>query len=131
MSAAEIQALLDKAQENLRAAHLLRREGFPDIAASRAYFALFYTAEALLLSRGQSFSSHAAVIAAFGREFARAQLLEARFHRHLIDAQHLRQSGDYTTDSGVTADEVDDALQWAQDFITAAEAFLTPSSTPD
>jgi hypothetical protein len=40
-----------------------------DFAASRAYSSLFYTAEALLLSRGLSYSSHPAVIASFGKEF--------------------------------------------------------------
>ena len=47
----ESRALLDKGSENSRAAALLRREGFLDIAASRAYYAMFYAAEALLLAR--------------------------------------------------------------------------------
>jgi uncharacterized protein (UPF0332 family) len=104
LSTDETQALRDKARENLRAANLLRREDFLDIAASRVYFAMFYAAEALLLSGGHSLSSHSAVIAAFGREFAKTQRLDARFHRYLIDAQHLRQSGDYSTDTPVTAE---------------------------
>ncbi len=124
MSADESQALLGKARENLQAAALLRREGFLAIAASRAYYAMFYTAEALLLARGLTFSSHAAVIAAFGREFAKTGLLEPRFHRHLIDLQNLRQSGDYDTDAAVTAEEVDAALQWAQDFLVSAAAYI-------
>lgn len=51
----ESRALLDKGRENLRAAALLRREGFLDIAASRAYYAMFYAAEALLLARARPF----------------------------------------------------------------------------
>jgi uncharacterized protein (UPF0332 family) len=62
----EILALLDKARASHRAAVLLSQQGYPDFAASRAYYAMFYTAEALLLGRGLSFSSHAAAIAAFG-----------------------------------------------------------------
>ena len=41
-------------------------------AASRAYYAMFYAAEALLQSRGLAFSKHSAVHAAFGA--ARAYL---------------------------------------------------------
>ena len=67
----------------------------PDYAASRAYYAMFYIAEAFLEGEGMSFSSHAAVIGAFGREFARTGRLPAEFHRFLIDAQDLRNSGDY------------------------------------
>jgi uncharacterized protein (UPF0332 family) len=71
----ETRALLHKATENHRAAALLLKNGYADIAASRVYHAMFYTAEALLLERGQVFSSHSAVIAAFGREFAKTARL--------------------------------------------------------
>ncbi|NQE36891.1 HEPN domain-containing protein [Microcoleus asticus] len=62
--------LLLKARQSLSAARLLLNNGFPDYAASRAYYAMFYIAEAFLDGEGMSFSSHAAVIGAFGREFA-------------------------------------------------------------
>jgi uncharacterized protein (UPF0332 family) len=61
--------LLEKAKENIKAAELLLSQGFEEISASRAYYAMFYLAEALLHSRDLSFSSHSAVIAAFGKEF--------------------------------------------------------------
>ena len=64
----EIQALLDKASQSLQAAELLKREGYLDFAASRAYYAMFYAAQALLLDRERSFSHHSAVIAAFGKQ---------------------------------------------------------------
>ena len=121
----EVRALLDKARASHEAATLLRREGYLDFAASRAYYALFYVAEALLLERGLSYSSHSAVIAAFGREFARTGDLDPRFHRYLIDAQDLRQVGDYGTGGNVTADQVDELLHWTLDFIVAAEGFLS------
>ena len=120
----EIQALLDKAKENLKAANLLHQNDYTAIAASRAYYAMFYVAEALLLSRGLTFSSHAAVLAAYGREFAKTGDLEPRFHRYLLDTQDLRQSGDYGTNPAVTREQMEQVLQWAQEFIAAAEAFL-------
>jgi len=67
---ADIMAQINKAQESLSAAELLLDQGYGEFAASRAYYAMFYIAEALLASRGQSYSSHAAVQAAYGREFA-------------------------------------------------------------
>lgn len=51
-------ALLRKAQDSVRAAKLLASQGFYDFAASRAYYAMFYVAEAILLSQGLSFSKH-------------------------------------------------------------------------
>jgi uncharacterized protein (UPF0332 family) len=35
------------------------------------------------------------VISAFGREFSKPGLLDPKFHRWLIDAQDLRNIGDY------------------------------------
>lgn len=68
----EVKALLEKARRSQRVAAKLFKDGDVDFAASRAYYSLFYTAEALLLSRGLSFLSHSAVIANFGKEFIKA-----------------------------------------------------------
>lgn len=73
--------------------------------------------------KGLAFSSHAAVIAAFGREFTKTALLDAKYHRRLIDVQDTRNLGDYTV-SGVSKAQAEDALTWAQEFIDAAEAYL-------
>jgi len=64
-------ALLKKARDSLRGAEVLTREVLYDIAVSRAYYAMFYCAEALLDAEGLSFSSHAAVLSAFGQRFAK------------------------------------------------------------
>ena len=68
--------LLSQARESIAAARLLRNSGFHGYAASRAYYAMFYVAEAFLLGRGLSFSRHAAVHAAFGEHFAKPGLVE-------------------------------------------------------
>lgn len=87
--------LILKAQQSLAAAQLLLGNDYNDFAASRADYAMFYTAEALLEGDGLSFSSHSGVISAFGREFARTKRVPAKFHRYLIEAQNLRTTGDY------------------------------------
>lgn len=84
--------LLDKAERSLSAARLLLDQEHHDFAISRAYYAMFYVAEGLLASLGKAYSSHAAVIAAFGREFAKTGRLDSKFHRWLIDAQDLRNA---------------------------------------
>ena len=121
----EIQALLQKAHQSLQAAELLKRDGFLDFAASRAYYTMFYLAQALLLSRGFSFSSHAAVIAAFGKEFAKTGELDVKFHRRLIDAQDTRNIGDYGTGTSVSEAQVQGLLGWAKEFLGAAESWIS------
>lgn len=48
----EAEALIEKAKEGLDAARSLLRDGYPDFSASRAYYAMFYVAEALLAITG-------------------------------------------------------------------------------
>jgi uncharacterized protein (UPF0332 family) len=123
-----VASLLEKARESRNAAELLRQESYPDFAASRAYYALFYIAEAMLLERGLAFSSHSAVIAAFGKEFAKTGAILPKFHRYLIDAEDLRNVGDYGVGSVVTNAQVQELLEWVDEFITTAEAYLTAGS---
>ncbi len=123
----EVLALLRKARDSTDAAKLLRTKGYWDFAASRAYYAMFYAAEALLLEKGLSFSSHSAVIAAFGKEFAKSGALDPKLHRYLIDGQDLRNAGDYDVGTPVGESQADELLAWADEFIAAAEQFLTKS----
>lgn len=83
----DVKALFEKAESSLSAARLLVEEGYPGFAASRAYYAMFYVAEALLSSLGQSYSTHGGVVGAFGREFAKRRKLDAKFHRWLSMAR--------------------------------------------
>lgn len=103
----EVKALLQKAKRSQRVATKLFKDGDTDFAASRAYYSLFYTAEALLLSRGLSFSSHSAVIANFGME-----------------SQDRRNIGDYSILAEVTKEQVSEMLAWAKEFIKASENYL-------
>ena len=51
----EQQFLFQKAQRSLAAAQQLAQQSFYDFAVSRAYYAMFYVAEALLDHEGLSF----------------------------------------------------------------------------
>ncbi len=120
----DVEALLEKAKRSQRVATRLFKDGDTDFAASRAYYSLFYTAEALLLSRGLSFSSHSAVIANFGKDFAKTKTLNPKFHHYLMESQDRRNIGDYSILAEVTKEQVQEMLLWAKEFIKAAENYL-------
>ena len=82
---AEAVRLLDKAGHAIRAAEILLDADEGDFAAGRAYYAMFYVAEAFLEGEGASFSKHSAVIAACGRLFARSGKVPLEFHHFLIE----------------------------------------------
>ena len=118
------QALLTKARRSLATARLLMAEGDLDFAISRAYYAMFYTAQAYLLGRQMRFSKHSAVIAAFGREFAKDDESLREFQRGLIDAEDLRIAADYETEVTVSVEDLQVHLDRADRFIQIAERML-------
>jgi len=120
----QLQAILSKAGRSLAAARSLLEQGYPDFAASRAYYTMFYTAEALLLLRGLSYSSHSAVIAAYGKEYSKSKDLSPQFHKYLIAAQDYRSLGDYDYAAGITAGQAQNSIDWAAEFLEAATAYI-------
>jgi uncharacterized protein (UPF0332 family) len=120
----ELDLLLLRSKENITAGKILIREQLPNIAAARGYYAMFYLAEALLLTRGLSFTSHSAVIAAFGKEYARTGTLDPKFHRYLIAAQDTRQIGDYVIEKNITSDQATEIIAWAEEFLSVVEDYL-------
>jgi uncharacterized protein (UPF0332 family) len=116
--------MFDKAQRSLEVARMLADQGHFDFSASRIYYAMFYTAEALLLHRGLSFSSHSAVIASYGKEFSKTGTLDPKFHKYLIAAQDYRSQGDYSYGPSVPQEDVQNAIRWAGEFIEAARNYL-------
>ena len=125
MTADQIE-LLHKAQSSLRAARVLLNNVYPDFAASRAYYTMFYVAQAFLEGEGLAFSKHSAVIAGFGQHFVHSGKVPAEFHRFLIEAQQVRQTGDYSFLHAVTLDQAQTQITHAERFLELAEQLLGP-----
>lgn len=116
----EQQQLLIKSQESLKAAEMLIANNLTDIAVSRAYYAMFYIAQAFLLTEDLSFSSHSAVISNFGRLFAKTQRVPQKFHRFLINAQEKRTEADYDLNPEINLEEVTSILSQAEEMLQFA-----------
>jgi uncharacterized protein (UPF0332 family) len=121
------QELLEKARGSVAAAKLPLEGGYPDFAASRVYYAMFYIAQAFLEGEGLAFSKHSAVIAAFGQRFAHTGRVPVEFHRFLLTAQDLRHSGDYGPPHAVTLDQAREQITRAEAFLALGERLLGPS----
>jgi uncharacterized protein (UPF0332 family) len=117
--------LLDKALDAIEAAELLTNMGKAEIAAGRAYYAMFYTAEALLFNQFDlKLNQHGQVIAAYGKHFAKTKQLDPKYHRWLRDGFEKRISGDYGVDTGIEEDVATDMINQARDFLEAAQKYL-------
>ena len=117
--------LLAKAQRSFEVAEGLLEGTHADFAASRAYYGCFYTAQALLVSEGLSYSRHSQVVAQFGRHFAKTGELDARYHRLLIEAFRLRQAADYSAaPEAVSEEDADHTIREGKEFLAAAREYL-------
>ena len=91
----EIKSLMKRAEKYLRSAKMLLEEGDYESSVSRTYYAMFYSAQAILLTKNVSFSSHKGVISAFGEHFIKTDILPKEMGRELNRAFEKRQIGDY------------------------------------
>lgn len=113
--------LLLKARQSLSAARVLLDNGYPEYAVSRAYYTMFYIAEAFLSGEDMSFSRHSAVISAFGRVFASTGRVSVEYHRFLIKAQELRNAADYGQLNAVTIEQANEQITRADQFLELAQ----------
>jgi len=116
--------LLLKAEDSLKAARLLAKRGLHDFAVSRAYYTMFYVAEALLLTEGLSFSKHSAVISSFGQHFAKTGRVPLEFHRYLVDGQVLRHIGDYDSKPKMSQSDASKQIKRAEKFLIISQQIM-------
>jgi uncharacterized protein (UPF0332 family) len=125
----EIVELWQRAQEALRATRTLLAAGFPDFAASRAYYTVFYAASALLLAEGKTFRSHRGVVALIHRDYVRSGRLSMDMGRILSTLTDLRSIGDYGGAAHISQAAADVALIEAQQFLEGIRSLLPTEIT--
>lgn len=123
-------ALIEKARRYLRSADLLRAAADHDSAASRLYYAMFYAAEAALMTKGLAFRSHRSVLSGFGRQLVKTGELPTELHEWLIDAFDKRQLGDYVPVSQLEEQDIRELQVKAAAFVAAIERWLCERGEP-
>jgi uncharacterized protein (UPF0332 family) len=120
----EINALIQKAKRYLKSAELLLKDGDPESSVSRTYYAMFYAAEAVLLTKSLSFSSHKGVISAFGEHFVKTEIFPREMGRELNRAFEKRQISDYEYTFVISEDEAEQMLQSGKEFVNTIASLL-------
>ena len=116
--------LLAKAIKSLDAAQSLLGNGHVDASISRAYYAMFNGARAVLLKHGLRFKTHSATHSAFGTEVVLKGLLPKHLHTWLIDAWNDRVAVDYDVRRELTLEDARAHVENAAGFLEAAQALL-------
>ena len=120
----EVHEYLKKADRALKVAENLLAAGFEAEAAARAYYAMFYAAQALLKENGIQRVKHSAVQAAFGQYLVKTGKIDVKFHRILIDARETREIADYTLGEEISAETASLRVKNAEDFVKVVKALI-------
>lgn len=120
----EMTALILKSKRSLTTAKKLFNSGDFDFAVSRAYYAMFYMAEAALLNRGKTYSKHTAIINGFYHEFVATGVLPKQLHANFHHAFDDRNLGDYGFMETFPKEDAKQLIQNADEFIKAVEKMI-------
>lgn len=115
---ARIKKMLEKSSKKLEAAKKNFELGLYDETISRAYYAMFHAAKALLLTKNIEPRTHKGVITMLGEHFINEGILPREFGKVLSYVKDYRENGDY--DEYFDADE-----ELAKDIIKDSEKFVS------
>lgn len=120
----EVELYMERAHETLAVAAHNLEDGFYAASVNRAYYAIFYAANAMLSTEGLARSKHSGVISTFRERFVKPGLIEIEYSRvygRVMDDRHL---GDYEIKRPITQDRAQEDLDGARQFVSRVEMYL-------
>lgn len=120
----EIENLAERAKKYLESSKLLSESGDYESAVSRDYYAMFYMAEAVLLTLDKTYSSHRGVISSFGKNFVKKDIFPRWMGRELNRAFEKRQLSDYEYTFVISEDEAEELHENAEKFVRKVIQYL-------
>lgn len=117
-----ISLFLKKADKKLRTSKKLYDDGEFEDAISRAYYAMYHAARALLLTKHIEPKTHKGVLTTLNQFFIHTGTLEKAYAKMLAYAKELRENGDYS-EYYVAAEEdartvIEDATKFLEEIKT-------------
>lgn len=120
----EINDFIKKAEKFLKTAELVLDSGDYDSCVSRCYYAMFFMAEAALLTKSLRASTHKGVISLFGEHFVKAGIFEREIGKSLTDVHDKRLVGAYGVGFTITPVEAEFAVVAAKRFVQVIKEHL-------
>ena len=120
----EVAIYIKNAHQMLEVATHNLADGFHGSAVNRAYYAIFYAANALLATQGLSRSKHSGVIAAFRRYFVKPGFIEIEYgdiYGRVMDDRHI---SDYDVEMPIEPERAQTDLEDAHRFVDRIERHL-------
>jgi len=121
---------MTRAQEVLAEDHHLLTGCYYNGVVTRAYYAAFHGARALLITRGLESKTHRSVIQLFNLHFIKDSPFPTQVAKHLSHLETYRELSDYTAHAQFTEEQAKTEIASAKAFIAANRPLIGPSKTP-
>jgi uncharacterized protein (UPF0332 family) len=121
----EAPTYMDYAQRALRSARLNFDDGDNVGGINRAYYAVFYAANAVLELEGLERSKHSGVMSLFRQKYVKTGLIEAEYSDIYGQAFDTRMEGDYEKARFPSREEAEKSIVGAEKFVARIEKFLS------
>lgn len=115
---------MQHADDALKVARLDLDNDFYSAAINRAYYAIFYAANALLATRKLARSKHSGVLAAFRQHFIKPGLLPVELSEIYGQVMEDRHEGDYEILSALDKEDAVTDIGQAQHFFEEVSRWL-------
>jgi uncharacterized protein (UPF0332 family) len=114
-----------RGDEALAAARHLLSGGFHRDAVSRAYYAAYHWARALLLSQGVDPRTHRGVVQMLNLRFVKDGPMPEEIAAHLAHLETYRELSDYSALASFTQAQAEEEVQRAATFAAACRRLLS------
>jgi uncharacterized protein (UPF0332 family) len=94
-------------------------------AVSRAYYSMFHSAKALLLSRGLNPKKHRGVLKMIGLEFVKTDILDDIYAQYYKYAFDLRQEAYYGSAYEINKEKAETVIIYAEEFLYKVKEIIT------
>ena len=124
----KIQLELGRGNESLKSAELNLREGLFDESVSSAYYAMFHSVKAVLLTLDQEPSTHHGVVTLFGMHFIKSGIIEREYSDLFVEAKDDREESDYNVTRKFTKSEAEITLAASKKMTARLADYLKQAS---
>ena len=115
---------LERAKEDLRAAHVNHESGLFKAAINRSYYSIFHSIRAVNILDGFDASKHSSVIAHFNQYYVHTGEFDRGIYKIIDGAYRIREKCDYSDFFLASKEESSIQLEHAETFVKSVEAYI-------
>ncbi len=112
----QINDLIDRAKNDLIDADLLLNNARFNTSVNRSYYAMFHTAQALLLTKEIINHTHKGVIMQYSKHFVQTGIFDKNTGRTFAKMQDERERSDYEIGFKASQNDAQEAYEQAKEF---------------